>query len=49
MTSGVRCAIDCGTNSTRLLIIDAHGSTMVREMRITRLGQGVDALSLIHI
>ena len=43
MTSGVRCAIDCGTNSTRLLIIDARGSTVVREMRITRLGQGVDA------
>ena len=37
------CAIDCGTNSTRLLITDATGATVVREMRITRLGQGVDA------
>jgi exopolyphosphatase/guanosine-5'-triphosphate,3'-diphosphate pyrophosphatase len=36
-------AIDCGTNSTRLLIVDAAGHTVVREMRITRLGQGVDA------
>jgi exopolyphosphatase/guanosine-5'-triphosphate,3'-diphosphate pyrophosphatase len=36
-------AIDCGTNSTRLLIVDARGSTVDRRMRITRLGQGVDA------
>jgi len=36
-------AIDCGTNSTRLLITDADGSPIDREMRITRLGQGVDA------
>ena len=40
---GVRAAIDCGTNSTRLLVIDGSGATLVREMRITRLGQGVDA------
>jgi exopolyphosphatase / guanosine-5'-triphosphate,3'-diphosphate pyrophosphatase len=34
-------AIDCGTNSTRLLISD--GSTTVdRRMRVTRLGAGVD-------
>jgi exopolyphosphatase/guanosine-5'-triphosphate,3'-diphosphate pyrophosphatase len=39
-------AIDCGTNSTRLLVADrdADGSlrTITRLMRITRLGQGVD-------
>ena len=35
-------AIDCGTNSTRLLIGDGRHA-VVREMRITRLGQGVDA------
>jgi exopolyphosphatase / guanosine-5'-triphosphate,3'-diphosphate pyrophosphatase len=35
-------ALDCGTNSTRLLI-RAPGRPDVREMRITRLGQGVDA------
>jgi exopolyphosphatase/guanosine-5'-triphosphate,3'-diphosphate pyrophosphatase len=39
-------AIDCGTNSIRLLIADAAGGELRdvhREMRIVRLGQGVDA------
>ncbi|MFJ4263337.1 exopolyphosphatase [Paenarthrobacter nicotinovorans] len=43
-------AIDCGTNSIRLLIADASASgapgpliDVVREMRVVRLGQGVDA------
>ncbi len=35
-------AIDCGTNSTRLLIAGPQGETRDRRMRITRLGQGVD-------
>lgn len=35
-------AIDCGTNSTRLLVVDGEGQAVVRLMRITRLGQGVD-------
>lgn len=35
-------AVDCGTNSTRLLIVDRTGGAKVRDMRITRLGQGVD-------
>jgi exopolyphosphatase/guanosine-5'-triphosphate,3'-diphosphate pyrophosphatase len=35
-------AIDCGTNSTRLLI-RAGDRTLERIMRITRLGRGVDA------
>lgn len=35
-------AIDCGTNSTRLLVADANGRELERLMRITRLGQGVD-------
>lgn len=39
----VFCAIDCGSNSTRLLISDSSGQTLSREMRITRLSQGVDA------
>ncbi|WAX55926.1 Ppx/GppA family phosphatase [Jatrophihabitans cynanchi] len=37
--------IDCGTNSIRLLIADADDGRLldiVREMRIVRLGQGVD-------
>jgi exopolyphosphatase/guanosine-5'-triphosphate,3'-diphosphate pyrophosphatase len=43
-------AIDCGTNSIRLLIADIERSNgtvqltdVVREMRVVRLGQGVDA------
>lgn len=43
-------AIDCGTNSIRLLIADVEENTdrprlrdVHREMRIVRLGQGVDA------
>ncbi|MFF1384875.1 exopolyphosphatase [Arthrobacter sp. NPDC058288] len=43
-------AIDCGTNSIRLLIADVAGNgssskltDVVREMRVVRLGQGVDA------
>jgi len=36
-------AIDCGTNSTRLLVAGDDGTTLERLMRITRLGQGVDA------
>ena len=43
-------AIDCGTNSIRLLIADidrSNGSAkltdVVREMRVVRLGEGVDA------
>jgi len=35
-------AIDCGTNSTRLLVMGAAGETLVRQMVITRLGEGVD-------
>ncbi|HLS48989.1 MAG TPA: exopolyphosphatase [Actinomycetaceae bacterium] len=39
-------AIDCGTNSVRLLIAEAAGRGQLREihreMRIVRLGQGVD-------
>ena len=39
-------AIDCGTNSIRLLIADRHARRLRdvhREMRIVRLGEGVDA------
>ncbi len=35
--------IDCGTNSTRLLVAADDGRTLERLMRITRLGQAVDA------
>ena len=45
MTARV-AAIDCGTNSIRLLIADFNGDRMQdvhREMRIVQLGEGVDA------
>lgn len=38
-------ALDCGTNSLRLLVADLAGGTkrdVHREMRVVRLGQGVD-------
>jgi exopolyphosphatase/guanosine-5'-triphosphate,3'-diphosphate pyrophosphatase len=35
-------AVDCGTNSVRLLVRDLPGSELHREMRIVRLGEGVD-------
>jgi exopolyphosphatase/guanosine-5'-triphosphate,3'-diphosphate pyrophosphatase len=35
-------AVDCGTNSTRLLVADPDGRTLERLMTITRFGQGVD-------
>ena len=38
-------AIDCGTNSIRLLIsdiVDGEKTDLLREMRIVRLGEGVD-------
>lgn len=41
MTAPV-AAIDCGTNSTRLLIAGPGGETLDRRMQITRLGQAVD-------
>ncbi len=44
-------AIDCGTNSIRLLIADidgAHFREIHREMEIVRLGQGVDKTGQFH-
>jgi exopolyphosphatase/guanosine-5'-triphosphate,3'-diphosphate pyrophosphatase len=44
-------AIDCGTNSIRLLIADIDGSNLrevVRDMEIVRLGQGVDETGQFH-
>ena len=39
-------AIDCGTNSTRLLIGDG-ATTAERHMQITRLGEGVEATGVL--
>ncbi|MFM7069324.1 MAG: exopolyphosphatase, partial [Actinomycetes bacterium] len=41
MSGPLRAAIDCGTNSVRLLVSDGEQPTE-RLMRITRLGRGVD-------
>lgn len=44
-------ALDCGTNSLRLLVTDVRGDTkhdVVREMRVVRLGQGVDETGRFH-
>jgi len=44
-------AIDCGTNSIRLLIADITNGgfrEVVREMEIVRLGQGVDQTKSFH-
>jgi exopolyphosphatase/guanosine-5'-triphosphate,3'-diphosphate pyrophosphatase len=44
-------AIDCGTNSIRLLIADVQGENfreVIREMEIVRLGQGVDQTGEFH-
>ena len=42
MAGEPRAAVDVGSNSVRLLIADADGASVHREMRITRLGRGVD-------
>lgn len=41
-------AIDIGTNSVRLLILDEAGNPLQREMFITQLGQGVDTTGALH-
>ena len=44
-------AIDCGTNSIRLLIADIDGTNfreITREMEVVRLGQGVDKTGAFH-
>jgi exopolyphosphatase/guanosine-5'-triphosphate,3'-diphosphate pyrophosphatase len=44
-------AIDCGTNSIRLLIADVESNKLrevVRDMEIVRLGQGVDQTGEFH-
>jgi exopolyphosphatase/guanosine-5'-triphosphate,3'-diphosphate pyrophosphatase len=44
-------AIDCGTNSIRLLIADIDGDNfreITRDMEVVRLGQGVDKTGAFH-
>ena len=35
-------AIDCGTNTIKLLVLDEDGAEVARESRMVRLGEGVD-------
>lgn len=44
---GPVAAVDLGTNSTRLLVVDEKGQPLERLMRITRLGEGVDRTGLL--
>ncbi|HEY5383948.1 MAG TPA: hypothetical protein VIJ56_01845, partial [Acidimicrobiales bacterium] len=41
-------AVDCGTNSTRLLVSGQAGDALAREMTITRLGEAVDASGVLR-
>lgn len=41
-------AVDCGTNSIRLLIHDSSAGEICRDMTIVRLGEGVDATGQFH-
>ena len=38
-----RGAVDVGTNTMRLLVVDDEGATITRQLRMVRLGEGVDA------
>ncbi|HEX4126400.1 MAG TPA: exopolyphosphatase [Acidimicrobiales bacterium] len=46
--AGALAAVDCGTNSTRLLVVGPAGEVRAREVTITRLGQEVDASRRLH-
>jgi exopolyphosphatase/guanosine-5'-triphosphate,3'-diphosphate pyrophosphatase len=48
MAGSPRAAVDIGTNSVRLLVVDSEGRELTRQMRITRLGQGVDTSGALH-
>lgn len=51
MSEQLLAAVDCGTNSVRLLISRLTGGGLVevdRRLHITRLGQGVDATGRFH-
>ena len=51
MSARTVAAVDCGTNSIRLLVLRAgdHGvEELAREVRLARLGQGVDRTGEFH-
>lgn len=51
MTDDLYAAVDCGTNSVRLLVsrlVDGVPVELDRRLHLTRLGQGVDATGRFH-
>jgi exopolyphosphatase/guanosine-5'-triphosphate,3'-diphosphate pyrophosphatase len=42
MERGRLAAVDVGTNSVRLLVVESDGTRLARELTITRLGRGLD-------
>jgi exopolyphosphatase/guanosine-5'-triphosphate,3'-diphosphate pyrophosphatase len=47
MSEGPYAAIDCGSHSTRLLIMRGD-ATLVRQVELTKLGQGLDATGALQ-
>ncbi|MHB1987709.1 MAG: DUF501 domain-containing protein [Acidimicrobiales bacterium] len=47
--TGAVAAVDCGTNSTRLLVLGPDGRRLDRRMTITRLGAGVDRTGTLDL
>ena len=47
MTNTAFAAIDIGSNSTNLLIVDADGVELVREVNVTALGEGLGASGVL--
>lgn len=45
---GDRAAVDVGTNTMRLLVVDEDGGSLARRLRMVRLGQAVDATGHLH-
>ena len=49
MSRGPVAVVDCGTNTTRLLVTDGPGAGLERRSSITRLGRGVDATGSLDL
>ena len=47
MTNTAFAAIDIGSNSTNLLIVDANGVELVREVNVTALGEGIGTTGVL--
>lgn len=43
-----RAAVDVGTNSMRLLVVEGDGTPLLRRLEIVRLGQDVDRTGRLH-